>query len=336
VESVTRVSRFSALRKRRDIVCDLGVASTVGTIMSLLVFLAFLSLFTTQYIPVWMTENEAKHGDDILTEMACIRQSADLLILSADRNTEAFCALKLGADGVPVFAAPTAGILSMNSREPGTPGPLQELADASVIEVDYNDSGSSNPISRQSAGRVQLYMPNRYFVQQWYSFENGGIVLNQSDGEWLRVGPHMRVERSGNTLVNMSFRIMTFVGKTESKVGVAAEGVKMMLMNEVVPDEQFYGSQGCTTDPAVAVSNRSLTIIVHTNYQKAWVRWFDSTLAAAGLSSAPPAPQPCAGQPIPADYTISQSPLRVTVTIRNLSYFSLLEGIFSLKLGEET
>jgi hypothetical protein len=202
--------------------------------------------------------------------------------------------------------------------------------------VNYNDSGTTNPISRQSAGRIQLYMPNRYFVQQWYSFENGGIVLNQSDGEWLRVGPHMRVERSGNTLVNMSFRIMTFVGKTESTVGVAATGIKMMLMNEIAPDEQFYGSQGCPTDPTVAISNRNMSIIVHTNYVKAWVRWFDSALSSAGLSSTPAVPNPCIGSPIPADYGITVSGKRITVTIRNLSYFSLLEGIFSLKIGEET
>jgi hypothetical protein len=336
VEALRRQGRFSALRKRSVKVGDAAVASTVGTIMSLLVFLAFLSLFTTQYIPVWMTENESQHGDQVLSEMACIRSATDMLIGFNDRNTESFCAIKMGANGVPVFAAPTAGVISVNSREPGVPAPDQDRADANIMEVDYIDAQTTTPRFGQSAGRIQLYMPNRYFVPQTYAFEDGGIILNQSDGEWMRVGPHMRVERSGNTLVNMSFRIMSFVGKTESQVGVNAIGVKLRLMNVIEPDEQFYGASACPTDPSVAISNRTTTIIVYSNYVRAWQRWFDSSLQSAGLSSSAPSPQPCLGSPIPADYSITVSGLRITVVVRNLSYFSLTDAVFNLKIGEET
>lgn len=337
VELLTRQGRFSKLRRRAASDRQLAVASTVGTIMSLLVFLAFLSLFTTQYIPVWMTENEAQHGDEVLTQMACIRSATDLLILSGDRDTSSFCAIKMGANGVPVFAAPTAGIITLSSREPSVPATDQERADANIVEVNYNDSTTGVPRAGQSAGRLELYMPNRYFVQQTYAFENGGIVLNQTDGEWMRVGPHLRAERTGNTLVNMSFRIMSFVGKTESQVGVNAIGIKLRLMNVIDPEDHFYGATGCPTDPTVAISNRTTTIIIYSNYVKAWQRWWDSTLQDYGLSSSAPVPNPCpAPNNIPADYTISVSGLRITVVIRNLSYFSLTEATFNVKMGEET
>jgi len=48
---------------------DDGVASTVGTIMALLVFLTFLSLITNQYVPVWMKDSEAGHMGEALGQL---------------------------------------------------------------------------------------------------------------------------------------------------------------------------------------------------------------------------------------------------------------------------
>src|SRR5438445_12322504 len=47
-----------ARRIRRD---ESGVASTVGTIMALLVFLTFISLIVNQYVRVCMKDSEASH-----------------------------------------------------------------------------------------------------------------------------------------------------------------------------------------------------------------------------------------------------------------------------------
>src|SRR2546425_10068055 len=46
-----------------------GVASTVGTIMALLVFLTFLSLIVNQYVPVWMKDSEASHMNGALGQV---------------------------------------------------------------------------------------------------------------------------------------------------------------------------------------------------------------------------------------------------------------------------
>ncbi|HYM39678.1 MAG TPA: hypothetical protein VEY12_05985, partial [Thermoplasmata archaeon] len=56
---------------RRDLRRDeRGVASTVGTIMALLVFLTFLSLIVNQYVPVWMKDSEAAHMDSAVGQLA--------------------------------------------------------------------------------------------------------------------------------------------------------------------------------------------------------------------------------------------------------------------------
>src|SRR6059058_1762713 len=60
-----------------------GVASTVGTIMALLVFLTFLSLIVNQYVPVWMKDSEASHMNGALGQFGGIKGAIDLQILAA-------------------------------------------------------------------------------------------------------------------------------------------------------------------------------------------------------------------------------------------------------------
>ena len=95
-----------------------GVASTVGTIMALMVFLAFLSMFTSQYVPVWMEENEASHMNVVYSQFANLKQSVDIQIqaglILGSSQVQVFSPMKLGANGIPMFAAPTPGYLSIH------------------------------------------------------------------------------------------------------------------------------------------------------------------------------------------------------------------------------
>jgi len=96
---------------------DEGVASTVGTIMALMVFLAFLSMFTSQYVPVWMEENEATHMNIVYGQFANLKQSSDIQIqaglILGSSQVQIYSPVKLGANGIPMFAAPTASYLSV-------------------------------------------------------------------------------------------------------------------------------------------------------------------------------------------------------------------------------
>src|SRR5438046_9753738 len=62
---------------------DRGVASTVGTIMALLVFLTFLSVIVNQYVPIWMTGSEASQMNTVLGQVGGIKGEVDLQMLAA-------------------------------------------------------------------------------------------------------------------------------------------------------------------------------------------------------------------------------------------------------------
>src|SRR5437016_11815093 len=165
---------------RRD---EEGVASTVGTIMALLVFLTFLSLIVNQYVPVWMKDSEASHMNGSLGQFGGIKGAIDLQILSAQAAqiagthyipVTASSAVSLGVDCVPILAASTLGTLQSFTAAGGfwvnfsyIPNPTVPLQVATVNEA--------------SSGAIQLDVGNRYYIQQTIAYENGTVIPPQSD-----------------------------------------------------------------------------------------------------------------------------------------------------------
>src|SRR5436309_11828425 len=152
-----------------------GVASTVGTIMALLVFLMFLSLITNQYVPVWMKDSEASHMNTALGQFSVLKGSIDLQNLAAqDAGSEyvpvtAASAMTLGVDGVPVFSVSTFGTLASNPDAGGF-----------TLTFDYvipTPSGANLPlrVREQSNGSIVLDVGNRYYTPQKIVYENGAV-----------------------------------------------------------------------------------------------------------------------------------------------------------------
>src|SRR5438445_46768 len=57
-----------------------AVASTVGTIMALLVFLTFLSVIVNQYVPIWMKDSEASHMNLSLGQFVRVHPTFSVLV----------------------------------------------------------------------------------------------------------------------------------------------------------------------------------------------------------------------------------------------------------------
>jgi len=262
----------------RDIRSDEeGVASTVGTIMALLVFLTFLSLIVNQYVPVWMKDSEASHMNGVLGQFGGLKGSIDLQILAAQAAqfagahyipVTAASAITLGVDGVPIFAAATVGTLTASPEA----GPF-------TVEFDYLIEGLSGPAVRtpvreQSNGSVELHVGNRYFVPQSIAYENGAVIRYQRDGQIIRAQPTFGVTRANDTL-EVTFGLVSLYGRG-TITGTSTEVVNAQVFSV---DRQDYGGTPGETFP----SGPSPVIwINHTStYGLAWYKFFNSTLADA-------------------------------------------------------
>ncbi len=244
------------LRRDKD-----GVASTVGTIMALLVVLTFLSLLVNQYVPVWGKETEAAHQSTVFGQFGSFKSSVDTQILSAQVAatsgstyipTETYTAVQLGTPGLPVFSGPSIGQLTgSGDQAPWT------------IQFQYAIESSVYTVNQTSAGNVVLEVRNRYHVPFSLIYEGGGILMSQSAGEAVRVDPQFAILNATNG-IEVALTMVNIIG-SGNVADSGTEGIHSKLL--VLDIQEFTALQS------------SLWINHTTRYGNAWFQHLNNTLS---------------------------------------------------------
>lgn len=273
------------LKRKRD---EEGVASTVGTIMALLVFLTFLTLFTTSYVPVWMTDNERGHMNEVMDQFGGIKGSVDNLVVLSEVNGQTnlnmYEPVTLGASGIPVFASPTAGELTYSPYGLGTSN--------TTISFNYLLNSKSEKLTDTSGGMLQLYAPNRYYVQQWVAYENGAIIVKQLDGQILTGNPDFAVQKSSaSSLLNVSWTQIALIGTNSTLDGTSTAGVNTDM---IYLDSEVYNNGS---------NPMTVNIIFHTPNGLAWYNYFIHYLGSVTNIS-------------PSDYSVTHDASYGTITLQ--------------------
>lgn len=260
-------SRSKFIKKDKE-----GLASTVGTIMALLVFMTFLTIFTSTYIPIWMKENEKQQMDDVLTQFGDMKGKVDNLIVNAQVTGRAtidmYQTISLGSDGIPVFASATTGYLFLKpSGTYDTGVNVQFSYDYYDDVLDFDDDGG---------GEVEFFGPNRYYVTQWYAYENGAVMLYQKDGMVMRATPSIVFEPNDDGTVNVQFDQVDIISNNES---ISGEGVAGITIDLIYHDSQTYS----VTDTTGTDGNGTLTLTFTTRYVDVWMDFINDTADEAGL-----------------------------------------------------
>lgn len=263
-----RRSRF--LKRDRE-----AVASTVGTIMALLVFLTFLSLFTNSYIPVWMQANERSHMNEVLNQFGYLKGQIDIMIKSAKITGESdivmYSPITLGADGIPIFASPTAGQLVFV--------PMGSSSSSFSLRFNYTLSNSRVEVSESGGGIIQLWAPNRYYVQQWVAYENGAIIVKQPDGQVIRAVPEISLKKI-NDKVNIVITQINLVGSNATIGGTGSIGLNLNLIGS--DSDSFSVGYG---------NDYNVTIKMITRFGNAWEQYLRDLCSKSNL--------------LPTDYSIN-------------------------------
>ena len=300
---VTQVRRF--LKRDRD---ERGVASTVGTIMALLVFLTFLTLFTNSYIPIWMVDNERTHMNTVMNQFGEMRGKVDVLSVTGETNHNMYQSIDLGADGIPVFASATAGLLTYQPYSVGN----------SSVHAIFNytlvSGGKLYKYDQYSGGKIEFYAPNRYYVQQWVTYENGAILVRQTDGQAMRAFPSISlIKPSATSKINMTFEQVDMVGVNSSAAGTGNAGVNIDL---IYMDSQMYTNGNVTGN---LNSKTPIVLIFKTLNGQAWFNYLYQYLHAPGNNLVNN-----------TDYTLnpySASTQTVKLVIYNVSFFTFSRAI---------
>jgi hypothetical protein len=140
-----------------------------------------------------------------------------------------------------------------------------------MMVTTFTESTASNSVSLVGGGSVQMYAPNRYYVQQWVAYENGGILLKQDDGQVFRAAPSITLSKDGDS-VNMDITQIDLIGANSSVGGTGIEGLNLEV---VYVDSQTYHLK----------SNTPFIMKFDTNFGQAYYDYFNTTMAALGLST---------------------------------------------------
>ena len=259
----------------------------VGTLLALLVFFALFGIFLTQYVPLWMTDNESQFTSQAATSFLEFKSNIDQqYVLGAPQSYGTPFAVS--SQGVPLIAQPTQGTLvflpttcpggfftkgatganAANYGQPVSPGycVFQNLTLSA-------GPGSSGPYYQKvPSGAVEMVLPNRYFNPQTFYFEDDGVIQSQGGAaQIMAFPPPFNVTTvGGNTSFTTSF--LQLYGNASTVIGQGSEQVFSHLRYT-----QVVTSNGKPGQPFV------VTYEIGTQYPCAWQRFFMAQMNVSGV-----------------------------------------------------
>lgn len=250
--------------KRMYLRRESGVASTVGAMFALMIFTSLLSMFITQVVPVQMKGNEAQHDLKVISQFSYMRSMMDLLTLTKNSNYTAYVPIKLGAEGITLFASPTYGQLSV------FPETTQSNFQLSIsFSIDGGDKIYAN-----SSGSIQILLPNKYYVAEVISYENGAIVRYNLDAKnsSFVIEPNIKFQYSEEGII-ISAVLQVIYGERKSITGVETRNIGITYV-------------GSSTSSYIPKSQVNITVRsnytyghLQLNFTKAWLDYLYNTLA---------------------------------------------------------
>ncbi len=179
-----------------------GVASAVGTIFAILIFVTVLGIVITTYVPATMQSYEEQYSEGILNSMVQLTSDISFLISNYRTQSVLLVPFDLASNYVPLFSTPTYGSINI------TP-PTGTNAEG-TISIIYNNNNIT------VGGSIQVYTNNRYFTDEEYIYEYSSLIYNQV-GSGGKIGSVMESQLfSINTPVeshpNITITLVNLVG----------------------------------------------------------------------------------------------------------------------------
>ena len=84
-----------------------GVASTVGMILAILLFVSILGLVVNTCVPSWMNDNERNHMTNAIDQFGELKEMVDMMAMEKDLmngSISTYAPITLGSNGVPLLA----------------------------------------------------------------------------------------------------------------------------------------------------------------------------------------------------------------------------------------
>ena len=286
--SARRFRRARRLRSQRR-----GVVAVIGTLLALLVFFALFGIFLTQYVPLWMNDNESAFTSGAQASFAQLKSDIDTQYI-LDAPPTLGVPFGISSAGIPLIAQATQGTLNflpqncpagfyskVSTSNPALWG--QPMVPSFCIfenqSLSIGPGGYKNYSMNVQMGVLQMVLPNRYFPPQTLDFEADGVIQVQTGSyQLMAYAPPLNITRlAGNTTITGSF--LQLYGNASTVVGQGTQEVYSHLRFAQHLFSNGYNTLSRTFRPL------NYTFEVGTQFPCAWSRFLSHQLNASGLTS---------------------------------------------------
>ena len=266
----------------------------IGTLLALLVFFALFGIFLTQYVPLWMTDNESGFTSQAASSFAQFKSDVDSQYV-LDAPPVLGAPFVISSQGIPLIAQPTEGVLNFLPQTcPGgfyAPGIMGATTSNYGQPVDpsfcifENQTikpafGGHNSLSFSvTTGILQMLLPNRYFTSESFVYEADGVIQLQSGGyQIMAYAPPLNMTRlAGNTTVSSSF--LQLYGNATT---VSGQGTEEVYSHLKFAQQLSYNGYNATSH---VLRPFNYTFEIGTQYPCAWSSFLQHQLNVSSIIS---------------------------------------------------
>lgn len=304
-----RLFRRRAYRRRDLRRGQRAVVSVVGTLLALLVFFAIFGIFITQYVPLWMGENESVFSSQIQASIAELKSNIDLQsTLGGPASLSA--PFPLSSQGIPLIAEPTAATLLYVPRAQGV---------YLNVSMQFGPSGRPNFYLNESLGTINVQLPDRYYPAQSFEYEGDAVIQSQGDTQQVMLYPPTFTINTTGAHSSGSIGLVQLFGNASQQVSSGSVEVYSEFSNV-----QEYPTNGSTAAPGTPFA---VNITLGTLYPCAWATFLNQTMHESGMPAASYTLSPSTCVP-----SLGQSTV-IHLNLHSMSSFNLILANFNVVMG---
>jgi hypothetical protein len=284
-------SRYRRARRFRS--SQRGVVAVIGTLLALLVFFALFGIFLTQYVPLWMTENESAFTTQTAASFAQLKSYIDSQYVLGGPTVYGV-PFTMASQGIPLLAQPTGGTLTFvpticpggfvpTTNHTATAGQPKSPSFCVFENITLSSGpGNSGYYSQHvEQGILTMSLPNRYYSPQTFTYEDDGVIQTQaSSAELMAVPPPFNVTTFGtNTTLTSSF--VSLFGNASTTISQGTQQVFSHLRYS-----QTLHSAGKYVSGKPTANALNVTFEIGTQNPCAWVKYLYSAMNTSGVKPA--------------------------------------------------
>ncbi len=219
--------RIRSLRRGNE-----AVASSIGTMLAILVVLALLTMVVTSWAPEWTKGKESEHMRTVEAQFSSLKALMDQLALTGQTETVVSQPITLGSEGVPLFSGDSTGTIGLISSQSNTSRFHQ-----------FSVQNSTGKFTRVAYGTIIYSSENTEYLDQEFLYECGAIIIRQDGGELITTGPGLVLQNNTGRL-SISVTMMSVASDGSSYTGAGTIGIQCRLVKEkIITEREWPGTE---------------------------------------------------------------------------------------------